>query len=103
MSRKQFTAQVIDTRVPMASTYLPVDRRDLNPKMTNHCVALFFGMLVRLNLCSVDSVDQYKLNEFAERLYKLVMRRHSKLWNVDTNGKSGSSTSSPGSHTSSTP
>lgn len=68
----------------MASKYTPLDRRDLSEKMTASGVALFFALLVQLKLCRFETVDQYAINDFSKRLYKLVQRRHSKIWTTNT-------------------
>lgn len=103
MLKAKFTSTKIDTRVPMASEYLPVDRRDLNMKMTAHSVALFFALLVQLKLVTPSRITSGTMNEFAVKLYKLVQRRHSKLWNrLTMNGSNELSTSWPGLSESST-
>lgn len=105
MSRKRasFTDRKIDTRVLMASKYLPANRRDLSLVMTAHGVALFFAILVQLKLCKATSIVPRDINNFARRLHKLVQRRHTKIWDLRAiNGQMGSECDLPGSSTSST-
>ena len=72
--------------IPMATKYLPKDRRDLTLDMTNQVVANFFVICVRLALWTRDSFSRDAMNQFARDLYKQVQRRHTHLWSKDANG-----------------
>lgn len=69
-----------DWHIPMATKYLPVDRRDLTLINVNHCVANYFAICVRLSLFKGDTVGDTGLNNFARRLFRIVQKRHTHLW-----------------------
>lgn len=70
----------------MATKYLPKDRRDLTLDMVDHTQANFFALCVRLKLFKRTSVDSFHMEQFSRALYKLVMRRHTNLWNTKVEG-----------------
>jgi len=67
-------------KIPMICKYLPKDRRDLTQMMVSHSVANLFVVCVRLNLYKSTTFDPTAMNDFATRLFKHTMRRHTHLW-----------------------
>lgn len=67
-------------RIPMATRYLPENRRDLQQSMVDHSQANFFAICVKLRLFGAQTIDGYALNRFSKKLFKLVMQRHTHLW-----------------------
>jgi hypothetical protein len=64
----------------MATKYLPVDKRDLTLINTNHCVANYFAICVRLSLFKGETISDFSMNNFAKRLFRLAQKRHTHLW-----------------------
>ena len=64
----------------MVTKYLPRYRRDLQEYMVADSQANFFVICVQLKLFKAGSIDQRAMNDFSRKLYKLVKRRHTHLW-----------------------
>ncbi len=65
-------------RRQMASTWLPEDRRSLTLYDTDH--SLYHLVTVCQQLELFGQIDLFKMRSLADKLYKLVMRRHTHLW-----------------------
>jgi hypothetical protein len=70
--------------IEMSGRYLPKDRRDLTIRMVRRSVNHLFLLLCTLKLYKSPVLQQQYLSNkdmFSHRLFKLVSRRHTHLWN----------------------
>ena len=72
-------------QIPMATRCLPRDRRDIQQWMVDEGQGNLFAICVKLKLFRMDNVNREAMNEFSRKLFKLVKRRHTHLWNRTTN------------------
>lgn len=66
----------------MSTRFFPLDRRDLQQYMVDNALANLFAISVKLKLFPGSSVDRYSLVGLSGRLFKLVKRRHTHLWDI---------------------
>lgn len=69
-------------QVELLGRYLPRDRRDLNIYMVDNSVANFFAICVKIKLFDASSVRPSLLVDLSIRLFRLVKRRHTHLWDL---------------------
>lgn len=68
------------TKMEMSSKYLPRDRRFLQERMVDKSQANLFAVCVKLKLFPVHVVNRGAMLEFARKLYIIVAKRHTHLW-----------------------
>lgn len=64
----------------LSGKYLPLDRRDIQQMHVDDAQGNFFATCVKLRLFSFAAVNHEAMNAFSIKLFKLVKRRHTHLW-----------------------
>lgn len=64
----------------LVGRYLPRHRRDIQEAMVCDSLANSLYLCVKLNLFSMESINLFTLSCLSKKLYKLVKKRHTHLW-----------------------
>lgn len=68
--------------IELVGRFLPRDRRDLQQTHVDYSQSNLFAVCVKLKLFTQKSVGRQAMDVFSRKLFLLVKRRHTHLWDI---------------------